>query len=80
MSGVAVALGAWMLYLTVGVLIALIPKPWPAADSFRGQGAWLVPAALGVGAWVQQGQVAYALAGLIAAGMMFALIRKRAKT
>ena len=43
----AAGLGAWMLYLVVGIVIALVPRPWPPANSTRGLAAAAVPLLMG---------------------------------
>ena len=74
----AVILGAWFLYLAVGVIIALIPG-WPARGSFRFTAAFAVPAILGLAVSVERGDPSYMVAGFIAAAMVYALVQKRAE-
>ena len=72
-------MGAWMLYLTVGVLIALIPKPWPPAGSLRGQAAVVVPLVFAVVQTARSYEAGYMAAGVVCAVMIGALVRKRAE-
>ena len=73
-----VMLGAWMLYLTLGVLIALVPRPWPPANSVRGMAAVAVPLILAAVQTARSFETGYMLAGIICAVMIGALVRKRA--
>ena len=75
----AAGFGAWMLYLVVGIVIALVPRPWPPAGSPRGLAASAVPLLLGAWRTARTGELAYIVAGVVATVMVSALVRKRAE-
>ena len=75
----AAALGAWMLYLTLGILVALVPRPWPPLHSLRGRAATALPILLGAAQTARTGETAYIAAGVVATLMVAALVRKRAE-
>ena len=75
----AAGLGAWMLYLVVGIVVALVPRPWPPAGNPRGLAAAAAPLLLGAWRTAQTGELAYIVAGVVATVMVSALVRKRAE-
>ena len=72
------ALGAWMLYLALGILIGLIPR-WAPVGSPRYWIAICVPVAFGAVTSSQSGSLAYIVAAAISAYMVFMLLQKKAR-
>ena len=73
-----VALGAWFLYLIVGILVGRIPA-WASPGTLRYTLAWAIPGAAGLARTISTNEAGYVVAGFIAAVMTYALLNKRAE-
>ena len=71
-----VALGAWMLYLILGILAGRIPE-WARPGTLRYTVAWAALGAIGLARTVSTNEIGYVVAGFVAAVMVYALLNKR---